>query len=100
MAYANAFAAMASSLSSAEFKKAVNEFKDAAEKYANGDRGDRSVDVILGAIAGMAFDNENGFKRAKMFANKATNEGENKIIIAIDKLRATYKIPLPLSLLL
>lgn len=55
MAYANAFAVMASSLSSAEFKKAVN-----------------------------------GFKRAKMFANKATDEGGNKIIVAIDKLSATY----------
>lgn len=75
VAYAHAFAAMASSLSSAEFKKAVNEFKDTAEKYANGDRGDHAVDVIVGAIAGMAFDNENGFKRAKMFANKATDEG-------------------------
>lgn len=83
MAYANAFAAMASSLSSAEFKKAINEFKYTAEKYANGDREDHAVDVIVGAIAGMAFDNKNGFKRAKMFANKATDEGGNKIIIAI-----------------
>lgn len=90
MAYANAFAVMASSLSYAEFKKAVNEFKDAAEKYANGDRGDHAVDVIVGAITGIAFDHENGFKRAKMFANKATDEGGNKIIIAIEKLRATY----------
>ncbi|WP_234929331.1 hypothetical protein, partial [Borreliella garinii] len=71
VAYANAFAVMSSSLSSAEFKKAVNEFKDAAEKYANGDRGDHAVDVIVGAITGMALNNENGFKRAKMFANQA-----------------------------
>ncbi|WP_215537687.1 hypothetical protein [Borreliella bavariensis] len=81
---------MASSLSSAEFKKAVNEFKDIAEKYANGDRGDHAIAIIVGAITGMAFDNENGFKRAKMFANKTTDEGGNKIIIAIDKLSATY----------
>ncbi|WP_031478378.1 hypothetical protein [Borreliella garinii] len=95
VAYANAFAVMTSSLSSAEFKKAVNEFKDAAEKYANGDRGDHAVDVIVGAITGMAFNNENGFKRAKMFANKATDEGRNKIIIAIDKLSTTYNTVKP-----
>lgn len=70
MAYANAFAVIVSRLSSAEFITAVNEFKDATEKYANGNKGDHAVDVVVGAIAGIAFDNENRFKRAKMFANK------------------------------
>lgn len=74
---------MAASLSSAEFKKAVNEFKDTADKYANGDRGDHAVDVIVGAITGMVFDNENGFKSAKTFTNKATGEGGSKIILLL-----------------
>ncbi|MCD2382586.1 hypothetical protein [Borreliella americana] len=95
VAYANAFAVLASSLSSDEFKKAVNEFKDAAEKYANGDKGDHAVDVVVGAIAGMAFDNENGFQRAKMFANKATGEEVNKMIAAIEKLRTAYNTVKP-----
>lgn len=50
---------------------------------------------IVGTITGMAFDNKNGLKRAKMFANKATDEGGNKIIIAIDKLSATYNTVKP-----
>ncbi|WP_235633189.1 hypothetical protein [Borreliella mayonii] len=79
VAYANTFAVMASRLSSAEFKKAVNEFKDTAvEKYANGDRETTLLMLLWASITGMAFDNENGFKRAKMFANKATDEVGNK----------------------
>lgn len=67
---------MASSLSSAEFKKAVNEFKDTAEKYANGDRGDHAVDVIMGAITGMAFDMD--LKEQRCFLIKQQTKGETK----------------------
>nr|WP_234926486.1 hypothetical protein [Borreliella valaisiana] len=49
----------------------------------------------MGAIAGMAFDNENGFKRAKMFANKATGTEVDKIIAAIEKLSAIYNTVKP-----
>ncbi|XOU12876.1 hypothetical protein QIA01_04930 (plasmid) [Borreliella americana] len=95
VAYANAFAVIASRLSSAKFITAVNEFKDAAEKYANGNKGDHAVDVVVGAIAGIAFDNENKFERAKMFANKEKGEEVNKMIAAIEKLRATYNTVKP-----
>ncbi|WP_412677190.1 hypothetical protein [Borreliella valaisiana] len=95
VAYADAFAIIVSSLSSAEFIEAVNEFKEAAKKYTNGNRGDHAVDVVVGAIAGMAFDNENGFKRAKMFANKATGTEVDKIIAAIEKLSAIYNTVKP-----
>ncbi|WNZ67133.1 hypothetical protein PT138_04715 (plasmid) [Borreliella garinii] len=94
IAYANAFAIIVSSLSSDEFITAVNEFKDAAEKYANG-KGDHAVDVVVGAIAGMAFDHENGFQRAKMFANKTKGIEVDKMIAAIDKLSATYNTVKP-----
>ncbi len=90
VAYANAFAVIVSRLSSAEFITAVNEFKDATEKYANGNKGDHAVDVVVGAIAGIAFDNENRFERAKMFANKEKGAEVDKMIAAIEKLRATY----------
>ncbi|WP_151073892.1 hypothetical protein [Borreliella turdi] len=91
VAYADAFAIIVSSLSSPEFIEAVNEFKEASKKYANGNKGDHAVDVIVGAIAGMAFDTyENGFKRAKMFANKTTGREVDKMVAAIDKLSSTY----------
>ncbi|WP_458322045.1 hypothetical protein [Borreliella burgdorferi] len=92
VAYADAFAIIVSNLSSAEFIEAVNEFKEAAKKYTNGNKGDHAVDVVVGAIAGMAFDTycENGFKRAKMFANKATGTEVDKMIAAIEKLSVTY----------
>ncbi|WP_210753294.1 hypothetical protein [Borreliella valaisiana] len=97
VAYADAFAIIVSSLSSAEFIEAVNEFKEAAKKYTNGNRGDHAVDVVVGAIAGMAFDTyyENGFKRAKMFANKATGTEVDKMIAAIEKLSAIYNTVKP-----
>ncbi|MCD2332691.1 hypothetical protein [Borreliella americana] len=95
VAYANAFAVIASGLSSAEFITAVNEFKEAAEKYANGNKGDHAIDVIVGAITGIALDNENRFQRANMFANKETGEEVDKMIAAIEKLRTIYNAVKP-----
>nr|WP_151073938.1 hypothetical protein [Borreliella turdi] len=88
---------MASSLSSAEFIEAVNEFKEAAKKYTNGNKGDHAVDIVVGAIADMAFDiyYENGFKRAKMFANKTTGTEVDRMIAAIEKLSAIYNTVKP-----
>ncbi|WP_330529191.1 hypothetical protein [Borreliella valaisiana] len=55
VAYADAFAIIVSSLSSAEFIEAVNEFKEAAKKYTNGNKGDHAVDVVVGAYCRHGF---------------------------------------------
>ncbi|WP_418905311.1 hypothetical protein QIA30_06260 (plasmid) [Borreliella turdi] len=93
LSYADAFVAVTSSLSCNEFKQAINEFYIAAKQYANGNKGDNAVDVIVGPISGMTYSGfeDWGFKRAKMFAgNKKGSEVEN-MIIAIDKLHTIYK---------
>ncbi|MCD2332637.1 hypothetical protein [Borreliella americana] len=90
--YADAFAVVTSSLSCNEFRQAINEFNAAAKEYANGDKGDNAVDVIVGPIASMAYSgSEDGFDNAKKFANNKTGEEVKKMIKAIDKLRDVYK---------
>ncbi len=93
LSYADAFVALTSSLSCNEFKQAINEFNAAAKQYANGDKGDNAVDVIIGPISGMTyigFEDE-GFKRAKMFANNKKGSEVENMIKAIDKLLTIYK---------
>ncbi len=88
LAYADAFVAVAASLSCSEFSQAAEDFSAAAKEYANG-KGNN--DVIVGAISSMAYDEfEKEFKKVKIFAN---NEGDklNKMTAAIDKLCAVYK---------
>lgn len=70
--------------------KLLKDFSAAANEYANG-KGNNDVDVIVGAISSMAYDEfEKEFKKVKIFAN---NEGGklNKMTAAIDKLCAVYK---------
>ncbi|WP_050581620.1 hypothetical protein [Borreliella garinii] len=93
LSYVDAFVALISSLSCNEFKQAINEFNAAAKQYANGDKGDNAVDVIVGPISGMTyieFEDE-GFKRAKMFANNKKGREVENMIKAIDKLLTIYK---------
>ncbi|WP_232535994.1 hypothetical protein, partial [Borrelia sp. A-FGy1] len=90
-AYADAFAIIASRLSSSEFRQAVSEFNDAAKQYANG-KGDNAVSVIVGPISSMTYVTfENGFARAKIFARNYTGSEVEKMIAAIDKLLDVYK---------
>lgn len=88
------FVAVTANLSCSEFKKAVKEFNEAAKKYANGDKGDNAVSVIVGAISGMSYSGgfeDWWFNNAKMFANNKTGEEVNNMTRVIDKLRAVYK---------
>ncbi|WP_421114435.1 hypothetical protein QIA00_04920 (plasmid) [Borreliella americana] len=94
LAYADTFVAVTANLSCSEFKKSIKEFNEAAKKYANGDKGDNAVSVIVGAISGMAYSGgfeDWWFNNAKMFANNKTGEEVNNMIRAIDKLCAVYK---------
>ncbi len=93
LSYADAFVALTSSLSCNEFKQAINEFNAAAKQYANGDKGDNAVDVIIGPISGMTYIGfeDSGFKRAKLFANNKKGSEVENMIKAIDKLLAIYK---------
>ncbi|WP_458322056.1 hypothetical protein [Borreliella burgdorferi] len=94
LAYSDTFVAVTANLSCSEFKKAVKEFNEAAKKYANGDKGDNAVSVIVGAISGMSYSGgfeDWWFNNAKMFANNKTGEEVNNMTRVIDKLRAVYK---------
>ncbi|MCD2374223.1 hypothetical protein LRB29_03935 [Borreliella burgdorferi] len=63
--YADAIAT--SSLSCSEFKQAVKEFNDTAKQYANGNKGDNAVNVIVGTISSMTYVKfKDEFARAKM----------------------------------
>ncbi|MCD2332853.1 hypothetical protein [Borreliella americana] len=94
LAYADTFVTVTANLSCSEFKKAIKEFNEAAKKYANGDKGDNAVSVIVGAISGMAYGDgfeDWWFNNAKMFSNNKTGEEVNNMTRAIDKLCAVYK---------
>ncbi|WP_151060778.1 hypothetical protein [Borreliella turdi] len=93
LSYADAFIIVTSSLSCKEFKQAINEFNAAAKKYANRDKGDNAADVIVGPISGMAYSGfeDNGFRRAKMFASNKNGTEVDNMIKAIDRLSAIYK---------
>ncbi|WP_236841565.1 hypothetical protein [Borreliella garinii] len=92
LSYADAFAIATSSLSCNEFKQAINEFNAAAKQYANGDKGDNAVDVIIGPISSMTYVKfEDGFARAKMFALNYRGDEVDKMIKAIDKPCNVYK---------
>ncbi|WP_418906498.1 hypothetical protein QIA30_05385 (plasmid) [Borreliella turdi] len=90
IAYANAYASIADSLSSMEFKKAIKDFSVAANQYANG-KGDHAVDVIVGAITSIHGEYEDGFKRAKIFAKRESGIEVERMITAIDNLCFVYK---------
>ncbi|WP_193927152.1 hypothetical protein [Borrelia turcica] len=92
VAYAEAFLSIVSNLSSDEFTEAVKEFTEAAREYANGNKGDKSIDAIVGAIAGMGSDKyKDTFDKAKKYAKyKEGQEGDN-LFAAIEKLETTYK---------
>ncbi|WP_232535952.1 hypothetical protein [Borrelia sp. A-FGy1] len=89
--YANAFAIIASRLSSSEFRQAVFEFNAVAKEYANG-KGDNAASVIVGPISSMTYVTfEDGFARAKMFASNYKGEEVKRMTAAIDKLYTVYK---------
>lgn len=48
IAYTNAYASIADRLSSIEFKKAVKDFSVTVNQYANNEKGNHAVDVIVG----------------------------------------------------
>ncbi|PRQ97394.1 hypothetical protein CV681_05995 [Borreliella burgdorferi] len=90
--YADAFAIATSSLSCSEFKQAVKEFNDAAKQYANGNKGDNAVNVIVGTISSMTYVKfKDEFARAKMFARNYRGDEVDKMIRAINKLCDVYK---------
>ncbi|MCD2383394.1 hypothetical protein LRB48_02925 [Borreliella burgdorferi] len=90
--YADAFAIATSSLSCSEFKQAVKEFNDTAKQYANGNKGDNAVNVIVGTISSMTYVKfKDEFARAKMFARNYRGDEVDKMIRAIDKLCDVYK---------
>lgn len=69
LACADAFVAVAASLSCSEFSQAAEDFSAAAKEYANG-KGNNDVDVIVGAIYSIAYyEFEKEFKKVKIFAN-------------------------------
>ncbi|XOU08905.1 hypothetical protein QIA00_04880 (plasmid) [Borreliella americana] len=86
LSYVDAFVAVTSSLSCNEFKQVINKFNAAAKEYANGDKGDNAVNVIVGPIASMAYIGfeDTGFNRAKMFASNKKGSEVDTMIIAID----------------
>ncbi|QMU99852.1 hypothetical protein F0310_05420 (plasmid) [Borrelia sp. A-FGy1] len=93
LAYADAFAIVSDSLSCSKFRQAICKFSKAAKEYANGNKGDHAVDVIVGAIAGMSHASfEKSFDKAKRFANKESGEEVDKMVAAIDTLCDVYKI--------
>lgn len=54
-------------LSCSEFSQAAEDVSAAAKEYANG-KGNNDVDVIVGAISSMAYDEfEKEFKKVKIF---------------------------------
>nr|WKT13927.1 hypothetical protein LKV13_04755 [Borrelia sp. BU AG58] len=86
LAYADAFASLVSGISSSQFKEAVNEFIQAAKKYAAVSVGTRFT-VITEVISPMIYGRNLDYE--KSFASYG--QGGKEFVAAIEKLEGVYK---------